>query len=114
MCLKQGPGATTPHCVWGQWAGPGLLLGGEGDYQLEGNGHQVGSLVTRKPERGMLLTTPLIRTMSTGTQGKFTQKGQSSEQGVGEAGTDLGQGMDRKQENSHPEWPAHKVIRSNT
>ena len=46
MCLKQGPGATTPHCVWGQWAGCGLLLGGGGDYQLEGNGHQVGSLVT--------------------------------------------------------------------
>ena len=37
MCLKQGPGATTPHCVWGQWAGCGLLLGGGGDYQLEGN-----------------------------------------------------------------------------
>ena len=52
MCLKQDPGATPPHCVWGQWAGHGLLLGGGGDYQLEGNGHQVGSLVTTETREG--------------------------------------------------------------
>lgn len=69
MCLKQGPGAPTPHCVCG-----GLLLGGGGHYKLGGNGHQVGSLVTTETREGMLLTTPLIRTINSWDMGQVHRK----------------------------------------
>ena len=95
MGLKQGPGAPTPHCVRRV-----LLLWGGGDYQLEGNGHPVGSLVTTETREGHAPYYPFDKTNQQLGHGASSQEGQSSEQGVGEAGT--GQTVDGQKAREQP------------